>query len=420
MTMSNEITINKVQLKNFKAFSNFTVYLRDMSILVGPNNSGKSTILNAFRVLSAGIRRAKARSATVVSGPDGDTYGHFVPTNDLPISFENVHNNYDSSKPSTVSFTLSNNNRLILYFTESHECILIPFPVARTARTPATFKREFPVTVDFIPVLGPLEHDEQRVEHKTVQRNLATHRASRNFRNYWRYNVDTFDDFAKLLKNTWPGMEILRPEDAGFDKVAMFCNEDGILRELYWAGFGFQVWCQLLTNIVRAKNADFLVVDEPEIYLHPDLQRQLLSLLRNAGPKIILATHSTEVIAEADADEILAIDKNNKTAKRLKNIEQVQSAIEYLGSSQNITLTQLARTRRVLFVEGKDFKLLALFARVLELPRVANQSNFTVVPIGGFSHWEKLQSVQWGFEKTIGEKLFLGAILIATTDVKSI
>ena len=410
MNAEKKVTITRVQFNNFKAFQRFSIRIRDINVLVGPNNSGKSTILNAFRVLAAGIKRANAKSATTVPGPEGDTYGHYVSVDELPISFENVHTNYETDKASTITFTLSNGNSLRLYFPEARECVLIPNTVSRSARTPSIFRREFPISIEFVPVLGPLEHEEQRVEERTVQRNLITHRASRNFRNYWRYNFDYFDKFAQLLSSTWQGMKILPPEAVGLDTLVMFCEENGILRELYWAGFGFQVWCQLLTHVVRSHEADFLIVDEPEIYLHPDLQRQLLALLRSAGPKVILATHSTEVIAEADPDEILVVDKSARSAKRLKNIDQVQGAIEYLGSIQNITLTQLARTRRVLFVEGTDFKLLGQYARILELPRVANQSNFTVVPTEGFSHWPKLQAFQWGFEKTMGQKLSLGAV----------
>lgn len=411
MNEENKVTITRVQFRNFKAFRQFNVHIRDINILVGPNNSGKSTILNAFRVLAAGIKRANARSATRVPSPEGNYhYGHIVSVEELPISFENVHTNYETEKTSSITFFLSNKNKLILYFPEARKCVFIPITNSRSARTPSTFRRQFPISIDFVPVLGPLEHEEKRVEERTVQRNLITHRASRNFRNYWRYNSDYFDEFARLLSNTWQGMKILLPEQASLDTIVMFCEEDGILRELYWAGFGFQVWCQLLTHIVRAHNADFLIVDEPEIYLHPDLQRQLLALLRNSGPRLIIATHSTEIIAEADPDEILVVDKSTRSAKRLKNIEQVQDAIEYLGSNQNITLTQLARTRKVLFVEGKDFKLLGQFARILELPRVANQSNFTVVPTEGFSHWPKLQAFQWGFEKTMGQTLTIGAV----------
>lgn len=381
-----------------------------MNLLVGPNNAGKSTILNAFRVIAAGIRRANARRAEVIEGPERETWGHVIQTDDIPMSFENVHNNYDTSRPATVTFNLSNRNKLIIYFGTDGQCVMIPEAQTGSIHTPTAFRKHFSVTVDFVPVLGPLEHEEQRVERATVQRNLPTHRASRNFRNYWRYYPDDFEQFAELLRNTWPGMEIGRPEILSLNTVSMFVQEDRIPRELFWAGFGFQIWCQLLTHIVRARSADILVVDEPEIYLHPDLQRQLLSVLRTAGPDVVLATHSTEMLAEADPQEIVLIDKTRRSGKRLRDIDQVQNAVEILGSSQNITLTQLARTRRVLFVEGKDFKILSRFARILGYDRVANQSDFTVVPTDGFSQWPKLQALEWGFQRTLGESLVLGAV----------
>lgn len=406
----NSISITRVVFKNFKALENYSVSLRNMNILVGPNNSGKSTILNAFRVLAAGLRRAYARQSETVPSPSGHTRGHFIATDDIPMSFENVHTNYETERPSTIDFSYSNGNVLTLYFPPDGRCVLFPSKVTRAVASPSTFRNEFPTKVNFIPVLGPLEHNEPRVEKVTVQRNLPTHRASRNFRNYWRYFPEHFDEFALLLRNTWPGMEIAPPEIISLNTVAMFCHEDRIPRELYWAGFGFQVWCQLLTHIIRAKDADLLIVDEPEIYLHPDLQRQLLSIFRDSGPNILLATHSTEIISEADPDEILSIIKSRRSATRLKSINEVQNAIELLGSNQNITLTKLARTRRVLFVEGTDFKILSRFAKVLDLPRVANQSDFTVVPTDGFSQWPKLQALEWGFGKTLGEKLVLGAV----------
>jgi energy-coupling factor transporter ATP-binding protein EcfA2 len=407
--MPGNISITRVQFKHFKAFENYSISLQDINILTGPNNSGKSTILNAFRVLAAGVRRANARNAEVVVGPSGPTWGHVVSTEDIPMSFENVHTNYDKTQHSTVVFTLTNGKSLTLYFSADGQCILIP-DNARSVRSPSTFKKEFPILVDFVPVLGPLEHDEPRVELSTVQRNLATHRASRNFRNYWRFFPDDFQRFAELLRSTWSGMDIQPPETISFNQIAMFCIENGNHRELYWAGFGFQIWCQLLTHIVRTKTANLLVVDEPEIYLHPDLQRQLLSILRETGPDILLATHSTEIITEADPDEILLIDKSRKSATRLKNIDQVQDAIELLGSIQNITLTQLSRTKRVLSVEGTDFKILSRFARVLNLTRIANQSDFAVVATEGYSQWSKLKAFKWGFEKLIGQVLVLGAV----------
>jgi predicted ATP-dependent endonuclease of OLD family len=88
-------------------------------------------------------------------------------------------------------------------------------------------------------------------------------------------------------------MQIQPPEliDIKNQILAMFCLERRMTRELYWAGFGFQVWCQLLTHVVRAAESTIFVIDEPEIYLHADLQRQLVSIARELGlcpPKKVL------------------------------------------------------------------------------------------------------------------------------------
>jgi predicted ATPase len=61
----------KVKFNRFKAFRDFSLDLRHVNILIGPNNAGKSTILAAFRILAAALRRATARKATPVRGPDG-------------------------------------------------------------------------------------------------------------------------------------------------------------------------------------------------------------------------------------------------------------------------------------------------------------------------------------------------------------
>ena len=48
------------------------------------------------------------------------------------------------------------------------------------------------------------------------------------------------------------------------------------------------------------------------------------------------------------------IDKRKQRSERLKNVGGIQRALEAVGSCQNITLTSLAKNRRVLFVEGVD------------------------------------------------------------------
>ena len=405
--------ITSVRFRNFKALSDFSVSLHGMNVLVGPNNSGKSTILSAFRVLEVALRTARSRRATRVVTHDGfHADGHALPDARVPISLENVHSDYTNAD-SRIDFRYSGGNTIYLFFPADGGAFIYWNAKGQPVATPGAFRKSFPDEVNVIPVLGPVAQHEIIVTDDTVRRAAATPTASRHFRNYWRKNPAGFDRFVRLVEETWPGMSIEPPEVASLmeRRLAMFATEDRMARELYWAGLGFQVWCQLLTYISRYRDADLLVVDEPEVYLHPEVQRHLLGILRDAKPDILLATHSVEILGEADPAEILLIDKAKRSARRLRDVEGVQQALENIGSVQNITLTELARNRRLLFVEGtNDYKLIRRFAKILGYPKVAAGIGLTAVASGGFGSWAKIKGLSWGLEKTLSSGLRIATV----------
>lgn len=53
MAIEHQPTFTSVAFHNYKAFQQFSISLDDINILVGPNNSGKSTVIGAFRILGA-------------------------------------------------------------------------------------------------------------------------------------------------------------------------------------------------------------------------------------------------------------------------------------------------------------------------------------------------------------------------------
>ena len=239
-----------------------------------------------------------------------------------------------------------------------------------------------------------------------------TQGASRNFRNIWYHYPDGFAEFRKTIQETWPGMDIEKPEvdhSNGEAILHMFCPEERFPREIYWAGFGFQVWCQMVTFILQARQASTLVIDEPDIYLHSDLQRQLVEFLQALGPQVILATHSVEIISEVESNALLNVNKRFRSARPVKDTHELQSIFQVLGSNLNPTLTQLAKTRRAVFVEGKDYQMLSRFARQLGLASVANRSDFAVIPVEGFNP-QKVKDFALGMEMTLGAKLLKVAI----------
>ena len=412
MANDTEIKFTSVEFSNYKAFRRFSLQIQHMNVLVGPNNCGKSTIIRAFRIAEVGLRAAGSRNAGRVPGPSGqETWGYRIPDRHLPVSLENVHTDYEETD-SSIRFRCSNGNCLHLFFPKEGGCLLLPEGPDGSIRTAGRIRSGFP-RIQTIPELGPLEDEEFILAEETVRQGLSTHRACRHFRNYWRLYPDGFDGFAALVARSWPGMQVELPETNLADRrLTMFCREDRMTREIYWSGFGFQVWCQLLTHISRSNTADVLVVDEPEVYLHPDVQRQLVGILREAGPDIVAASHSTEIIGESDPSEVVVVDKIKRTASRLREIEEVQTAISSIGSLHNVTLTQLARTKRLLFVESRDdFRLIGRFARLLGRDRLSTGNDITVAESGGFSAWQKAVAAAWAFEKTLGGKFQMGIVL---------
>ena len=397
----------KVTFTNYKAFEKFSVSLTDFNVLVGPNNSGKSTILGAFRILAEGIRKASSRKPEILPFPAASDYGYSVSLSDVPVAGENIFTDYDDKNPAVVVFQLTSGKTLSLVFPENGICYMKCQATHKPVRSPTDFKREFNVAVGFVPVLGPVEHNEQLYQKDTARRALLSHGASRNFRNTWYHYPEQFDKFREAIASTWPEMDIQKPEvDSSYSPAVlhMFCLEKRIAREIFWAGFGFQVWCQMLTYITRSAEGSLLVIDEPDIYLHSDLQRQLVHVLKQIDPDVLIATHSTEIVCEVDSTDLMVVNKAGRSARRIRSQSQIHGLMETLGSGMNPTLTQLAKSGKALFVEGKDFKVLAAFAGKLGIRHIANGSSFAVIPSGGFNP-SRVHDFSQGIEATLGKRI---------------
>ncbi len=81
----------------------------------------------------------------------------------------------------------------------------------------------------------------------------------------------------------------------------------------------------------------------------------------------------------------------------------------YWGSNLNPILTQLAKTKRALFVEGKDFQVFSRFARKLNFDQVANRSDFAVIPVEGFNP-AKVRDFMHGMETTLGTRVLTATV----------
>ena len=65
--------LNKISLKNFKAFKEVEIELKPITILVGPNNSGKSSLIQSIIL----IQQTLMGSGNNVINTSGQKFGSF-------------------------------------------------------------------------------------------------------------------------------------------------------------------------------------------------------------------------------------------------------------------------------------------------------------------------------------------------------
>jgi predicted ATP-dependent endonuclease of OLD family len=414
--------IVSIHFQNFKALKNFKIHLKDLNILTGPNNNGKSTVLDGIRALTGAYRYAARYIPKFINSPYGkDAYGYEIPASSIPISLDNIQTmtlensqleDY-AKEPARIIYKFRDGQSLTLFFHSHHPIYLFIETPRKIPKTRDEFKKEFPVQIAVIPTLGPIENDEELRDPDNFNSWYGSKRSPRMFRNYWYHNPEKFQEFQAIVEATWEGMSIMKPErkDLFSKELVMFCKEDRLDREICWAGSGFQIWLQLLTHIVNSKSADLIVVDEPEIYLHPDLQHKILRILNDTGSRIIIATHSIEIINSVEPSDVLLIDKNNKSARRIADLSDLQNIASLIGSSQNVQLTKLAKGKKILFVEGQDEKLLHRLAKICNMDEIFASREITVIPINGFSQYERVIHSNWAFSKILGEEIKISVLL---------
>lgn len=399
--MATGLALRSVKLVNYKGFENHTISLRGTNVLIGANNAGKSTALGALRLIAAMIPVARrTRPLTVGRVEDRPVRGWPITAKAIETSaFSNDNIRFDFRPGETrIEVTATSGARMVASWASiqdpedsSTPGVFSVFPPKDSNPAPRTIAQTLVPTVAVVPTLTPLDQHEASVGEETIYRHLSGRRSSRYFRNALALLTEAeWTEFRSFVYERTPelsNLALVRSFGSKDDVFDLFYEEEGTRheREIGWAGDGIQIWLQCLYHLWRQRDAEVVILDEPDVFLHPDLQRRLARTIFAADRQTILATHSVEILAECEPGSAVWIDRSRRSAERPRADGALALLGRRLGSGYELGVGRALRSRTVLFVEGDDAPVLALLALAAGKTAVASSKNYATVPLGGFS-----------------------------------
>jgi len=365
--------LKELHLNSFGTFEDYSLefptHATSCILITGKNNAGKTTIIRALRLVSSALQLATHfRTPLTRELPQKDTKD--IDTTSMIYGFQEgqavVEAVFDNRKTITIILDSTNNS------------ITCSLPHIQSSLT-----QQF----GFLPPLGQLAQREKLLDRDYVIRTIDTTLAPQHFRNhlYHLINDQQYSLIQKILKETWDGIQLQETECDPYSGFITSPYQDGdLFAEIGWAGQGFQIWLQILTHLVRLSQYPVFILDEPEIFLYPAKQNDLLQLLQeHYGGTAIIATHSTELMSNVDVSHIIYVQKGATQAKLRKksDLQAIERIRKGIGSSLNIYASQFQDVDRLLFTEDKlDYDIIMALSSHLNLKKRAQN-----IPLSGSS-----------------------------------
>jgi len=305
--------LTSIRLINFKGFQDQRIEFRPFSVVIGRNNAGKSSAFEAIRILSTVLRYfSKEKFCNRPFWVGGEGVGISPPIDDQQKNPETLFFRY-ANPPATITAEFLNGARLNVFIGTAGNL----FAEAETPNQRLVDSRRqvrecaFP-PISILPQIRPLEEYEQVMRTDYVRKCIDTHLSSRHFRNQIRFLKGHFDSFRDLFQQTWQGIRVSEfiSHDAQYqDELSLMLMDDGFVAEAANFGHGLQMWLQIIWFLARTPSESVVVLDEPDVYMHPEQQVRMVSLLRDRFRQCLVSTHSEQIIKECDESELLRLHR---------------------------------------------------------------------------------------------------------------
>ena len=389
--------ITSVTIKNFKRFESVTVPLSESIVLAGPNNSGKTTAIQALAVWRLALTRwlekrggklkskAKQRTGVPITRPDMTA----VPTREMKLLWNLCKVIEKENKSRLIEILVEGitgekewqcGMELQYQGPEMLYCRPMRIAPGRDERMdiPPEAKE---LIIAHLPPLAGLQLIEERVDERVLLSRISEGRAGDILRNLL-FNVKNAAGGGEDCKNLTGHImelfqvELLPPEylTTGEIRVEYYTgppNRNGHnpnpKLDIANGGSGFHQ-VLLILAFLYGRRASVLLFDEPDAHLEIIRQKNVYKLLqdiaRQRNAQILISTHSEVILDETPHNNILAfLGDTPHLLTSHQQVAQLRKSLSLIPSSDYL----LAELRgSVLYVEDyTDVDILKRWANII-------------------------------------------------------
>lgn len=384
-----------LRIRNFKRFETVEVELGNPVVFIGPNNSGKTTALQALMLWDLGVKRwlEKRGGGEVPQKRPGVTINRrdllSLPVPSAKLLWRDLHT--QDTERSREGKTKNSSKVLIeivvegvegdstwscgMEFYYANEESFYCRPLSANGGSGERMSIPKPaqgVVLTFLPPMSGLASNETRLDPGAIQVRLGEGKTAEVLRNLChqvvREDQEAWPQLVESVEKMF-GASLERPEyvpERG--EITMSYRERGTRLDLSAAGRGLQQTALLLAYLAANPGA-VILIDEPDAHLEILRQREIYRTITEGavaqGSQVVIASHSEVVLNEAaDRDVVISFvgkphridDRGSQTVKALKEIGFEQFALaEQAGW--------------ILYLEGAtDLAILQTFADTLNHP----------------------------------------------------
>ena len=394
--------LTKLKVRNFKCFEEVEIALGNPVVLIGPNNSGKTTVLQALALWTIGLQRwqekrserqsqARKRPGVTINRQDLLT----IPHPQANLLWRDLQTRFTSRSEDDKQETQNIRIELIVGGVDDQgawECGL-EFDYAnpesfycRPLRLDEDGRERIPVPeqaagehVAFLPPMSGLAAVETRLDPGALNVRIGEGRTAEVLRNLCyivsQNQPERWDELTRQIDRLF-GVQLKRPrylEERG--EITMKYQQKHSRKkkgkplelDLSSSGRGLQQTLLILVYMYANPGA-VVLLDEPDAHLEILRQRQIYTCIKELAEKsdsqIMIASHSEVLLNEAATgqDQIIACVGHPHTLAQGKRNE-VLKALASLGFEDYY---QAEQTGWVLYLEGStDLLILQAFAERL-------------------------------------------------------